>query len=565
MHNNVLNIDWCSLNREKYLSKVSSQKFDLIIIGGGITGAGIAREAALRGLTFVILEKNDFAYGTSSRSSKLIHGGFRYLSNAQFKVVRESTTERNWLRVHFPNLVRPMAFNLYSYEDYMFSPNKIKIALKLYNEFSDRHSKFKNFDKPHILTKEEFIAWEPKVKTDKLVMGAYYYDNNVDDARLTLETIKESLNYSDGSSIALNYSKVTEFQENEEKLINGVKFVDEISGKEYFANATQVINATGIWTDDLLKSKSERKLIRPTKGVHLIIKNERLGNNHSFGLHSKIDNRFYFALRRENYSVIGTTDTDFNSDIDHPICTKEDCDYLLDGINYLFPEAHLTEKDIVSTYAGIRPLVVDPDAKDASAVSRKHVILDHSNGLVSLIGGKLTIYRLMGEDLIFHLEKKGIIPKMPKKYMKKGFSKQPFLVGITRKNFDKLYQKGINSGIYPKLNEEILERLHREYGKQAFEILTSIQNEPQKGVPFIEENTFIPAEIEWICKHEIAPHLMDILCRRTEISMYVHYSKAEEIATKVGKIVQTIYNWDDAQLQAEINQYVKYIKTTIWF
>ncbi|MHA1583659.1 MAG: glycerol-3-phosphate dehydrogenase C-terminal domain-containing protein, partial [Promethearchaeota archaeon] len=170
-----------------------------------------------------------------------------------------------------------------------------------------------------------------------------------------------------------------------------------------------------------------------------------------------------------------------------------------------------------------------------------------------------------GEDLIFHLEKKGIIPKMPKKYMKKGFSKQPFLVGITRKNFDKLYQKGINSGIYPKLNEEILERLHREYGKQAFEILTSIQNEPQKGVPFIEENTFIPAEIEWICKHEIAPHLMDILCRRTEISMYVHYSKAEEIATKVGKIVQTIYNWDDAQLQAEINQYVKYIKTTIWF
>ncbi len=545
------------------MKQLKENSFDIIIIGGGMTGAGICREAALRGLSFLIVDKNDFAFGTSSRSSKLIHGGFRYLSNRQFKVVRESCTERNWLRTHFPNLVRPLAFNLYSYEDYMYSTEKIKIGMKLYNLFSDTFSRFKNYAKPKFLEKEEFLKMEPHIRKEGFIMGGVYYDNNVDDARLTLETIKEALFLSEGKSVALNYAKVEGFEINHQGKVCGVKIIDQISNLKYNAKGTQVINATGCFTDELLQSDSQ--LIRPTKGVHVIIKNERLGNHQGFGLQSRTDGRFYFILRREKYSVIGTTDTDFTGDLDNPVCTKEDADYLLDGVNYLFPNANLTEKDIISTYAGIRPLVVDPNAKDASAVSRKHVILDHPNGLVSLIGGKLTIYRLMAEELLYHLVKKGIFSKFPRNQMKKKFSMQPFLVGLSPNDFNTQYMKGVKEKKYPKLDGELLESLQRQYGTQAFDILDRIKINPDKGTPLIIGNHFCTAEVEWICEHEFAPHLLDIVCRRTEISLYVHHSKAKEIASAVGKIMQKIYQWDDEKLNIEIQSYVDYVNNWLWF
>src|SRR6056297_332844 len=197
---NPIDLEWSFLDREKWISQATSKKFDLIIIGGGMTGAGIAREAALRGISFLLLDKNDFAFGTSSRSSKLTHGGLRYLNNKQFNVVRESTTERNWLRTHFPNLVRPLAFNLYSYEDYMYSPFKIKFAFKLYHMFSDWFSKFKNYHEPVVLSKEEFFKLEPNVRKKNFKMGGYYYDCNCDDGRLAMETIKESVFLSKGES-----------------------------------------------------------------------------------------------------------------------------------------------------------------------------------------------------------------------------------------------------------------------------------------------------------------------------------------------------------------------------
>lgn len=563
MNLQMKNFAWSVMERNTDIECLKEKHFDLIIIGGGMTGAGICREAALRGLSFLLLDKNDFAFGTSSRSSKLIHGGLRYLGNNQFKVVRESCTERNWLRNHFPNLVRPLAFNLYSYEDYMYSPTKVKLAFNLYNKFSDEFSRFKNFAKPKILTKEEFLEMEPNIRKEGFVMGGYYYDNNVDDARLTLETIKESVFLAQGKSVALNYAKVDGFELNSDGKVIGVKITDKISNLKYSASGTQVINATGIFTDELLQSKQKR--IRPTKGVHLIIKNERLGNHQAFGLQSKIDGRFYFALRREKYTMIGTTDTDYQGDLDNPICTKADADYLLDGVNYLFPNAHITEKDIISTYAGIRPLVVDPNAKDAGAVSRKHVIVDHDNGLVSLIGGKLTIYRLMGEELLYHLVKKKVFPKFPRSQMKRKFSMQPFIVGLKKEDFNEIYIKGVEEGIYPKLDEELLENLHRQYGKQAFEIIEEIMKSPEKGNCLVEGNNFCSAEIEWICNHEIAPYLLDIVCRRTEISLYVHHSKSKEIASKVADIMGNIYGWSDNRINEEVQSYVDYVDNWLWF
>jgi glycerol-3-phosphate dehydrogenase len=561
MATEILNFQWSSLDRAKYIEQAKNGKFDLIIIGGGMTGAGVCREAALRGLSFLVIDKNDFAFGTSSRSSKLVHGGLRYIANKQFKVVRESTTERNWLRTHMPNLVRPLAFNLYSYEDWMYSPKKVKLGMFLYNLFSDKFSKYKNYAKPTVLAKEDFLKLEPCIRKEKFTMGGYYYDTNVDDGRLTLETIKESLYLSKNGSVALNYAKVEGFEKDENGKVVGVKIVDQISKSEFSVKGKQVLNCTGIWTDELLKL--ENKLIRPTKGVHLIIKNERLGNYQAFGLQSKIDRRFYFILRREKYTTIGTTDTDYDGPLDSPVCTKEDSDYLLDGVNFLFPDAHLTEKDIIQTYAGIRPLVVEP-GKDASQVSRKHVIIDHADGLVSLIGGKLTIYRLMAEELMYHLVKKGVF-QLPKAQLKKYYSMQPFLVGLTKEKFDVEYQKGKEKGLYPDLDEELLEHFQRQYGIQAYEILKMIKEDPSKGVRFIDDTEFVPAEIEWICDHEFAPTLLDMVIRRTEIWMYVHHTKSQEIATKVAAIMKQKYSWTDAQTKTEIQSYVDYIKNWVWF
>ena len=189
----IFNSHWSYKNRSEYIERLKKEKFELIIIGGGITAAGIAREAALRGIKTALIEKNDFAFGTSSRSSKLAHGGIRYLGNGEFGLVRESTTERNWLRNHFPNLVRPIAFNFCSYEGSPDTSLKIRTAVYLYDFFSDFMSEFKNYKKHRIMTTEELIEDEPKVKTEGLKMCGQYYDTNVDDARLTLETIKESV------------------------------------------------------------------------------------------------------------------------------------------------------------------------------------------------------------------------------------------------------------------------------------------------------------------------------------------------------------------------------------
>ena len=458
-------IQWSAINCDQYRSQAQSQTFDLIIIGGGITGGGICREAALHHLSFIILDKNDFGFGTFSRSSKMAHGGFRYLSTYEFGLVRESTTERNWLMAHFPNLVCSLGFTIYSMVGSSFTPLKVKLGMSLYTSLSDSGSKFKNFKKGRLLTTAEIHANEPKFIQQGIQMGGFYYDTNVDDARLTLETIKEGLLLSQGQSVALNYTKVISFS-NFDKAgkMCGVKVSDELSQDEYEIKGKQVINATGIWTDELLKD-SGQKLLRPTKGSHIIIRNDRLGNNNALGVMSIDDGRFFFILRREKFTMIGTTDTDFKGDLNTPKCTQADCDYLFRTINFLFPDAHLTYQDLISTYAGVRPLVMEP-GKAESQVSRKHVILDYSNGLISLIGGKLTIFRLMAEQLVHHLVKKGVIT-VPKSQLKKGFSKQPYKVGITWDNFVKQYHVGVQAQEYPSLDDNLIKYLHQQYGTQA--------------------------------------------------------------------------------------------------
>ncbi len=554
----IFNSEWTYKNRQKYLERLEKESFDLIIIGGGITGAGVAREAALRGIKAVIFDKNDFASGTSSRSSKMAHGGARYLMQGKFRIVRESTTERNWLRTHFPNLIRPITFNICIHSG---SNRKLKFlgkGLDLYDFISNFRSKFKTQKKPEIYNREQSIKEEPELRKDGLIgFCQFYSDNHVDDSRLTIETIKESIVL--GDLVAMNYAEVKDYIIEDQKIV-GVIVKDILEEKEYKVKGVAIVNATGIWTDTMLHNHPN-KVIRPTKGVHVVIKNERLGNRNSFGVQSIDDGRGFFIIKREVYTIIGTTDTDYDGDLDNPWCYKEDCDYLFNTVNYLFPNAHLTYNDIISTYAGVRPLVME-EGKSESEISRKHVIFDSPDGMVTVAGGKLTIFRKMGEDVIYHLIKKRntFNRRFSKEQLKKDYSKRPFLIALERIQWDSFIKEKAND-----IPIDILNHLYTQYGKGAFEIVGMITQNPNLNERLDPENCFIPAEIKYILKYEFVIHLIDVMIRRTEIQMKVHYSKQINVAKKVAQIMAEEYEWNIETKEKEINNYLNYIKYTIWF
>ena len=563
--------NWSAKDRAEHIKQAASGNFDAVIIGGGITGAGVAREFALRGMSFCMLDKNDFAFGTSSRSSKLAHGGLRYLTNGEFKLVRESTTERNWLRIHFPNMVRPTGFFYNAFAKGKDRSVQVILSMIIYSLLSDFRTRFKNYKWPRIYTAKIMKKIEPNYIQEvepfgKLTISGFYYDTNIDDARLTIETIKESLNYSKGASCALSYSEVTGFIKNGSEKVCGVKVKDAFDGNEYEVKGKLVIACGGIWTDEILKNADfGTPKIYPTKGVHVVVPNERVGNSKGFGLRSFDDGRFFFVLRRGKVSVIGTTDTDYfkeSKNLNEPWCTKEDCDYLFSSVNRMFPDARLTYKDIIGTYAGIRPLIRQDGAASESAVSREHEIFETKDGVVAMAGGKLTTYRLMAEELLFKLIEKGYLKAFTKiEYSKPGFSKVPFVVGMTRTDFDEMVnKKALADFSWP----DQLEYLYLQYGRQAIIILEKIKSDPATGKPLLKDYPMCRAEIEFILEYENCPRLIDILCRRTESQWTIwHYLQAE-LASNVAEIMAPYYGWNEAKKETEIGHYNDYIKKTIW-
>jgi glycerol-3-phosphate dehydrogenase len=563
---------WSAKTRNEIIGDLTGRDYEIIIVGGGITGAGIARECSLRGISFCLLDKNDFAFGTSSRSSKLFHGGLRYLASGDFKLVRESTSERNWLRCHFPNLVRPLAFVYPSYSKSKATPRKVRLAVLLYRIVSDWFSPFKNYGKGKILKLDEVKKLEPAVALEdatlgKMTLAGFYYDTNCDDARVTLEIIKESLAGSGGSSSALNYARVEGFIKDSQNKVRGVRVSDELGGNRFEVRGSCVVSAAGIWTDEVLRKGSYKdSRIYPTKGVHVVVPAARLGNQSAFSLVSLDDGRFFFVLRRSRVSVIGTTDTAYypeSDDLDQPWCTRQDCDYLLRTVNRVFPQACLTDDDIISTFAGIRPLIRQEGAKHESDVSREHQIFQTEDGIVAIAGGKSTTHRRMAEDLLFYLARQGEIePFSKREFSRQGFSKQPFKISITRDKFDQaVIEKQLDELVEP----ELLEHLYTQYGRGGFAILQQIKTNPQSGTPLLQGELHCRAEIEYILEHEFAPKLCDIMMRRTEAQWMVSHSKQPELAEKTAEIMADYYNWNEKKITAEINEYLAYVAKTVAF
>ncbi|MHA2183359.1 MAG: FAD-dependent oxidoreductase [Promethearchaeota archaeon] len=547
---------WNFHNRDKIIKRLQEEFYDILIIGAGITGAGIAREASMRGLKIAVVDMQDFAAGTSSRSSKLAHGGIRYLGLGDMDLVRESTTERNWMRVHIPHLVRPIPFLFVAIEGGKYKKRDVVGACKIYDFLGEDKSEFKNYKNHQWYSPEEVFQMEPEFIKEGTMGGAVYYDNNVDDARLTIETLKEAIIR--GADI-INYCKVISYIK-ENGAISGVNCIDLEQDSQFGIKAKLVVNATGIWTDNLLESYPDeipKPLIRPTKGVHLQFRREHIKNNMATIIRSISDDRAFFVLpRNKHFTIIGTTDTDYKDDLANPFCNKNDADYLLESVKHYFPNAELEHENILSTYAGIRPLVMQK-GKSESQISRKHLIFFSKDGLVTITGGKLTAFRNMAEDLLKQIALKGIFPNINRE---PNYSKQVYAISLNKEEWVKGFK---DSGL--NLEEDITDHIYQQYGKGAFKILDLIKEDETLKEKILNQHNFIKAEIIYCLRYELTPHLIDIFCRRTEMSLWISHKKAHEAALTVANIMAKELHWNDAKKEQEIKAYLDYIEKTVSF
>ena len=382
-----------TLKRQELLLRMVNEKHDVLIIGGGITGAGIALDAVTRGMKVALVEMQDFAAGTSSRSTKLIHGGLRYLKNFEFNIVRETGRERAIVYENGPHVTTPEWMILPFYKEGTYGYFTTSIGLWLY----DRLAGVKHHERRKMLTVEETLEKEPLLKKDGLQGGGFYVEYKTDDARLTIEVLKKAV---EKGALALNYVKATKFIYDRDRRVIGAKVQDLLTKKEYEIYAEKIVNATGPWVEEVLALDYSRyaKKLHLTKGIHLVF------DQGVFPLRQAIyfdtpDGRMVFAIPRDGKTYVGTTETVFTEDKAHPKMTVHDRDYLLQAIHFMFPDVKVTKDDVESSWAGIRPLIYE-EGKDASEISRKDEIWIGESGLITIAGGKLTGYRKMAEDVV---------------------------------------------------------------------------------------------------------------------------------------------------------------------
>lgn len=385
--------DFSHLTRLQNIKKLKSEKFDLLIIGGGITGAGVARDAAKRGLKVALVEASDFASGTSSRSSKLIHGGIRYLENFEFHLVFEALSERTKLFEIAPHLVHPLRFMIPLFQNSRVGLFKMGLGLFVY----DLLSLFQAPEPYEKLSKTQTIERIPIVRNSDLVGSCVYSDAYMDDDRLVHETLRSA---NESGACMVNYVKVTGSEIKDGK-VTALQVIDSFSGEKFSIKCEHVACTVGPWTD-LVGEKlvnDWKKLLRPTKGIHLTLAKERLHLPSAVVMAAQKSSRIVFAIPRHEMIIIGTTDTDFTGDPSNVRVDPEDVEYLLRITNEYFPDAHIVPEDIVSSYVGVRPLVKD-DSGTEGKTSREHVILSDARGFTFVAGGKYTTYRLMSEQIV---------------------------------------------------------------------------------------------------------------------------------------------------------------------
>jgi glycerol-3-phosphate dehydrogenase len=530
------------INRKASIAQLQSTNFDLLVIGGGITGAGIALDASSRGMKVALIEKKDFASGTSSKSTKLIHGGLRYLKQFEVALVREVGRERATVHRLAPHLVRSEKMLLPLIEKGTYGPLATSIGLWVY----DLLAGVKGTDKRRMLSKADTLKKEPLLakKADILKGGGYYAEYRTDDARLTIENIKAAAQY---GALCMNYTRVDRFLYDEGKVI-GAKCTDTAGKESFDVKAQYIISAAGPWVDQLRgKDKSlEGKHLFLTKGVHIVVPHERFPINQSVYFDVP-DGRMIFAIPRHRTTYIGTTDTPYQGDLDHIPIDKADVDYLLNAVNSMFPDLALEESDIESSWAGLRPLIHE-EGKSASEMSRKDEIFESETGLVSIAGGKLTGYRKMAERVVDL-----IVSKSDQSY-KDCFTHQIPLAGGHFKSSAEVaaYENKLSRKISDlSLPDYYTEYLVSNYGADSEQIIEQMKNYDDPA-----ETALARAELWYTIHHELVVHPMDFFDRRSG-RLYFNLPSIHNILPSIMADFASYFNWDEEktkQLTKEVEQ-----------
>jgi glycerol-3-phosphate dehydrogenase len=521
--------------RGERFALLASRVFDLLVIGGGITGCGIARDAALRGLSVALVEREDFASGTSSRSSRLVHGGVRYLEHGHLHLVFESSAERRRLLQLAPHLVRPLEFTWPVYAGARIPRWKLNAGLTLY----DALALFRNVGRHHRLTRDRVLAREPKLRGDGLLGGASYFDAATNDARLTLANAVGAaehgavvMNHAPGSSLRIEGGRVV-----------GADITDAITGTAYAVRARAVVNATGPWSDDIRRMDDETgAAVRGSKGVHIAVPRDRIGNRGALTLLSNHDGRVLFVLPAESDAIVGTTDTYTASPPSAVHANREDVTYLLDAANAFFPEARLVERDVIGAWAGIRPLLPKPGATPGN-VSREHEIRMSARGLISITGGKLTTYRVMAAQVV------DVVTKQLRRPAEHEPRRALPLPGGDIASLDAtiaLVERKTGDA-------RLATHLARAYGSRWIGVWNEIA--AAGGSPRVVDGLpYTVGELRHAVRSEMACTLGDIMIRRTHLAFETR-DHGLAVAPVVAAAVGPLLGWNAAQRDQAVDSY----------
>lgn len=524
--------------------RLNGGSFDVVVIGGGIVGTGVALDAVTRGLTVALVEARDLASGTSSRSSKMFHGGLRYLEMLEFGLVREALAERElMLTALAPHLARPIRF-LYPLTTRLVERPYVEVGLQLY----DRLGGARSVPRHRQLTRAGALRLAPALRKDALIGGVTYYDGLVDDARHTLAVARTAASY---GAVVQASTQVVGFLKESDR-VTGVRIRDVETGDESVVHAGVVINATGVWTDDLqhLSGSRGRFRVRASKGVHLVVPRDRIPSE--TGLILRTEKSVLFVIPWKAHWIIGTTDTDWDLDLAHPAATAADIDYLLRHLNRVLATP-ITRDDIEGVYAGLRPLLAG-ESESTSKLSREHAVAPAAPGLIAIAGGKYTTYRVMAQDAVDVAadELPGRVnPSCTRLVPLYGADGYHALV-------NQVDQLADASGVHPYRIKHLLGR----YGSAIHELLALVDADSSLMSPLPGAPDYLEVEALYAASHEGALHVEDVLARRTRISIeYAH--RGVESAQRVAELMAPVLGWTSGDIAAEVDNYRRRVEAEI--
>ncbi|MDQ8153062.1 MAG: glycerol-3-phosphate dehydrogenase/oxidase [Gemmatimonadota bacterium] len=526
-----------SLTRTAQIVRLGQRRFDVLVIGGGITGAGIARDAARRGLDAALVERDDFASGTSSRSSRLVHGGVRYLEHGHLRLVFESSHERRVLLRLAPHLVRPMAFTWPVYEGARVPRWKLRAGLALY----DLLALFRNVAPHRGLSAAGIAEAEPSLARHALAGGAQYYDAATDDARLTLATI---LDAAVSGATVLNHAPVTGLKLADGR-VRGATVSERLGGHALDISASCVVNATGPWTDGVrrMEDPGAAPAVLGSKGVHVAVPAARVGNRGAVTLLAP-DGRVMFVLPAGPCTIIGTTETETVESPDAVRASRADVDYLLASANRAFPDAALTADDVIAAWAGIRPLAAPAHSGDANSASREHLVATGIRGLITVTGGKLTTYRVTARDVV-----DTVFRALARRSPRVRTDLIPLAGGDLRDLAAEVAAARAATG-----TDDIAEWLVRAYGGAWHHVWARTEGNAALAQRLVRGLPYVAAEVAHAVEAEFACTIADVLVRRLHVAFETRDHGAA-VAPRVAALMAPLLGWTDRGITLALAEY----------